>query len=254
MGLTTNLIMDFYSIIILVIIYFNASRHDEKKSVSYRLFRMMLIVTIISLASDMLSRFDGRPGTFYSIFNAFGNGFIFLLNPVIPSLWLLYVNFQIFQDERRTRKLIYPLIILNGLNLFFVVMTQFFGWYYYIDEGNIYHRGPLFFMGAFFSVGQLIAALIVIIKNRRRIDKKHYFSLLFFEIPPLASLLFQVLHYGSAIAVNSIVPSMLLVYLNIQNKSIYTDYLTGVNNRKMLDNYIRDKVESSIFLLFTPVR
>lgn len=246
MGFTTNLIIDFYSIIILVIIYFNAARHDEKKSFSYRLFRMMLIITIISLAADMLSRFDGRPDTFYPIWNAFGNGFIFLLNPVMPSLWIIYASFQIFQDENRIRRLIYPLIILNGINLFLVIVTQFSGWYYYIDEGNIYHRGPLFFLGASFSVGQLLVALVMIMVNRKKIDKKHYFSLLFFEIPPLASLLFQTLHYGSAIAINSIVPSMLLVYLNIQNKSIYTDYLTGVHNRKMLDSYIRDKMEASV--------
>jgi diguanylate cyclase (GGDEF)-like protein len=44
---------------------------------------------------------------------------------------------------------------------------------------------------------------------------------------------------------NSVVLSLFIVFLNIQNRSIFTDYLTGANNRKKLDIYIRDKINAS---------
>jgi len=35
---------------------------------------------------------------------------------------------------------------------------------------------------------------------------------------------------------------MLVIFLNIQNHSMYTDYLTGVSNRKKLDAYLKQKI------------
>lgn len=44
---------------------------------------------------------------------------------------------------------------------------------------------------------------------------------------------------------NGVVLSILIVFLNIQNHSIYTDYLTGVNNRNKLDIYLKEKISAS---------
>ena len=56
--------------------------------------------------------------------------------------------------------------------------------------------------------------------------------------------LFQTLIYGVPFVLNSIV-LLLVVFLNIQNHILYTDYLTGVNNRKRLDAYLNEKVSLS---------
>lgn len=44
---------------------------------------------------------------------------------------------------------------------------------------------------------------------------------------------------------NAIVISLLIILLSIQNQSIYTDYLTGIYNRKWLDYYIKMKITAS---------
>jgi hypothetical protein len=106
---------------------------------------MMLHITILMLVVDIFSRFDGRLGTIFPVINNLGNFLIFLFNPVLPSLWLLYVHDQVFHEEEITRRVLYPLFAINALNAVLVVMTQFFGWFYYIDSNNIYHRGPIFF-------------------------------------------------------------------------------------------------------------
>jgi len=43
----------------------------------------------------------------------------------------------------------------------------------------------------------------------------------------------------------SAVVSFLIVLLNIQDQDIYTDYLTGINNRKKFDLYLQQKIDSS---------
>jgi diguanylate cyclase (GGDEF)-like protein len=44
---------------------------------------------------------------------------------------------------------------------------------------------------------------------------------------------------------NAIVLSLLIILLNIQNQSMYTDYLTGVYNRKWLDFAINNRISKS---------
>ncbi len=245
MNLINNIIINVYSIGILVIIYIFSLRNDEEKSLQNKLYNGILLITILMLAVDILSRFDGKPHTIYPIINQIGNFVIFLLNPVVASLWLLYVYDQIFQTEKIPRKVRYPLYAVNAVNIVLLILTQFRGWYYYIDSDNIYHRGPMFLFAASISTVLVIAAFLLIVINREKINKKHYFSLLFFAVPPCLGLFFQLIFYGISIVLNGIVLSLLIVSLNIQNYNIYTDYLTGVNNRKKLEIYMRQKISTS---------
>ncbi len=244
MNLQGNVIINVYSIAILIIIGFHSFKDDEKGSCRYKLYFMMLQVTILMLVVDIFSRFDGMSNTLYPIFNYIGNLLIFILNPILPSIWLLYVHYQVFPEDKQT-KLIYLLLTINIINIAMVVLTQFFGWYYYIDSQNIYHRGPLFYISCSFTVVLIISAFATIVINRNIIAKKYYYSLVFFAIPPFIGVILQIVIYGISIMLNSVVLSLLIVFLNIQNHSMYIDYLTGVNNRRKLDEYMEKKVLSS---------
>ena len=245
MDLTYNIIINIYSIALLIIICHNSLKHDEKESLQHKLYMMVLKNTILMLVVDILSRFDGKPDTVYPVINHLGNFMIFLLNPILPSLWLLYVHVQVFQDEKETKRLIYPLLAINALNAVMVILNQFFGWFYYIDSDNIYHRGPLFLFSALITVALILVAFVLIIVNRKKIEKRHYFSLVFFAVPPFVCIILQIIFYGMSLMLNSVVLSLLMVSLNIQNHSMYTDYLTGVNNRKKLEIYLKEKISTS---------
>lgn len=244
LNLQNNGIINVYSIAILIIIGIHSFKNNEKESHRYKLYFMMLQVTILMLIVDIFSRFDGTSNMIYPIFNYIGNLLIFMLNPILPSLWLAYVHYQIFPEDKKA-KLIYILLFVNIINIAMVVLTQFFGWYYYIDSQNIYHRGPLFFISFSITVLLLITAFIIIVRNRNIMAKKYFFSLVFFAIPPFIGVVLQIIIYGISIMLNSVVLSLLIVFLNIQNHSMSTDYLTGVNNRKRLDDYLEEKVNTS---------
>lgn len=242
MGLPNNFAINIYSIALLMIIYFHALKHDEKETLQHKLYIMMLQTTILLLFVDILSRFDGNPGTIYPVVNHVGNFLIFLLNPILPSIWLLYAHFQVFQKEEKTRRLFYPLFAVNAVNAVIVILTQFFGWFYYIDSDNIYHRGPFFLVSASITIALILMAVVLIIANRKKIENRYYFSLVFFAVPPLVGIILQIIIYGVSLMLNSVVLSLLIVFLNIQNHNMYTDYLTGVNNRKKLEIYLKEKI------------
>jgi hypothetical protein len=162
---------------------------------------------------------------------------------------VIYVHLQLFDNEKKTKKWMYPLIILNVAHGILVIVNQFSGWFYIIDENNIYHHGPLFILSGSFTIILLILATGMILFNRKRVRDKYYFSLLIFIIPPAISIVLQIYIYGTSLMLNSVVLSLLIVFLNVQNQSIYTDHLTGINNRKLLDKYLKNKIESNDNLL-----
>jgi diguanylate cyclase (GGDEF)-like protein len=243
MNLVYNLGINIYSIALLIIIYFHSLSHDEKESLQYKLYMQMLQITILMLVADILSRFDGNSYFIYPVINHFGNFLVFLLNAILPSLWLLYVHFQVFQDEGKTRRLFYPLLAINGANAVMVILSQFFGWFYYIDSDNIYHRGPLYLLSASITIVLLLIAFIIIIVNHKKIEKKYFFPLVFFAVPPFVCIILQIAFYGISLMLNSVVLSLLIVFLNIQNRSLHIDYLTDVNNRKKLEMYLKEKIK-----------
>lgn len=247
MNFVTNITLDIYSFIILAIILFYMHKHDEKDSIQYRIFYMMIISTMWLLGADICSRFDGRPGTIYPLINYFGNTLVFILAPTMPWLWCMYIDYQVFQSKNRVKRMI-PLMVAE--NAMFAVVVLFFrakGWFFYIDSNNVYHRGDFYWISVFFTVLPMAVAFVTIIKNRNRIEGRYYFAFSFFPVPPMIAIVAQCLFYGTSMVLNAIAFSILIVFLNIQNQSIYTDFLTGIGNRKKLENYLKNKVKSSTF-------
>ena len=231
---------------VLLIIYIQYVKKQEKEFLQYKIYVIMLKMTIFLLVIDVLSRLNGSPNTIYVYINHISNFIIYALNLVIPSLWIVYVHDQVLQEEKHTKRLIFSLVLLNVINIVVVIFSQFFGWFYYIDAENIYHRSPFFLIPVAMIAFLIVTAFIIVAKNKNKIERKNYASLIFFAIPPLAGVLLQAIFYGFSLMLNSLTISMLVVFVNMQNHNMYTDYLTGVNNRKKLDLYLRGKINSSI--------
>ncbi len=240
-----NAILNVYSIAIILVIFFHASRFFRKENLSDRLFILLLKSTVLMLISDTLSRFDGKASVVYPVLNHVGNFVVYLMSPVLPSLWVAYVHIQVFHDENRVRRLFYPLLAINVLNAVTLIVFQFFGWIYNIDSENIYHRGPLFWFPASFAIVLIIWALFIIFRNHKRLGRKGLLSLCMFSVLPAVGTFLQIALYGYSLIMSFVVLSLLIVFLNILNNSLNTDYLTGVSNRKKLDAYLKEKVRMS---------
>lgn len=245
MSLENNIILNLYSIAVLLIICFHALKFFEKDFLSDKLYMIILYVTAFMLGVDILSRFDGNASNIYILFNHIGNFLIFLMCPVLPSLWVAYVHFQVFLDKKRTRRLLYPLCIINIIYAIIIIISQKYGWIYYIDSNNVYHRGPFFLFPALVTILLMFAAFILIIGYLRNLGERSFFTLIFFAVPPFIGIILQIAIYGISFILNGVVLSLLVVFINIQNNSMYTDYLTGVSNRKKLDAYLKKKVSLS---------
>jgi diguanylate cyclase (GGDEF)-like protein len=247
MGLAGNITINLYSAAILLVLYIQARKKTDRKMLADKLFLYILYVTALLLIVDTLGRFDGRAETIYPLLNRVGNFCVFFLNPVPTALWVVYAHAQIHQDEKPDRQLLIPCAVLFVIHALLVIGTQFTGWFYTIDAQNVYHRGPLYLISPTLTFVYLLAAEIMIVRNRKRMGKSQYLSLLFFAVPPFAAMLLHVTIYGISIVLDGVVLSIFIVFVNVQNKNLITDYLTGVYNREGLDIQLKDRIRTSAY-------
>lgn len=245
MSLVANVVINSYSILILFVMYYHSSKNPYKASLQQRLYMNLLKLTGVMLFVDTLGRFDGDMNSIFPLLNQVGNFVVFALQPIIPATWVMYAHFNIFQEEKRTLRLLKPLSLLVISNFILVIVNQFTGWYYTINEANIYQRGPFYFVSVLWTISLVIVAFLMILKNKDKVEERHYNSLLIFAIPPVISIFLQIQIYGISFMLNAIVLSLLIILLNIQNLNMYTDYLTGVYNRKWLDFAINNRISKS---------
>lgn len=245
MSLVAYVVMNGYSIAVLLAIYHHAAKRHQRDSEAHRIYMLGLQFTILLLVVDALGRFDGRPDTIYPILSQTGCFLLYLLSPTLPVFWFAYAYVQIFGDRPCPRRLLWPFVVANIANALLTVATLHNGWYYSIDVNNIYHRGPLFPLHCALPAVQLLITSVMIVANCRRIDRRYLFSLLFFAVPPCIGVILQVMFYGAPLVLSGVTVSLLVVFLNIQNKSIHTDYLTGVDNRTRLESYLGERVATS---------
>lgn len=236
----------FFSCFVSLIILFAAFKASNRGLPETKLFIWMvssnLAVTIFEACCWFV---DGKPGIFFILANYTLNLFSYMLVPVCPYLWVIYIHYQVRHYKRNMHRIAKLLAIPLLISLIFSVLNLFNGAAFYFDDMHFYHRGPWFPLFVSVSFFYLIYGLIIIIKQKKEIDKKHFLPLLLFIFPPLIGGLFQICYYGVALVWPGMTLSLLIVFMFTQHTELNTDYLTGLYNRRKLDNHLENKIASA---------
>lgn len=246
MNLISVIILNAFSVIILCIVLGHAVRQQDRATAQNKCYVALLILTVLLLIADSLGRLEGYPDSILAFFHPVGNFLRFLLWPVLPSVWLLYVYNCIFEPEKQPPRLIALTIGISGIHTVLLILTQFYGWLYWIDQGNLYHRGPLFWFSFLLVALLLSLSTALLLQNRKKMDKQHFHVLLWVSIPPVLLLIVQGIWPGMALGLCSVVIALLIVYFHVQDQGACIDFLTGVYNRKKLDMFLQRKIASSV--------
>jgi len=245
MDIVNIVALNAFAAIILILIYINGYKLKEQ-ILTHKLFMSLVKLNIILLAVDTLAWvFNERPDTINYILNYAFNLLLYLFAIVPIALWLVYVDFHIFYDRKRLKRARTISIIFIFTNAILAIISMFTGWFFYIDDYNVYHRGMFFWLHVVLCYSLFIYTTVLIMRNRYKIETKFYKSLLLFPIPLLLGSIFQSFFYGLSLNWSCMMLSLLIIYFNIQDVGLNTDYLTRVFNRRMLDSYLKEKIKSS---------
>lgn len=232
--------------IMLAFLMFSIRQRPEKAAIQNRLFIALLVFNMSIIVIDLLTwALNGEALFQYRIVSVIVNFLLFALTPASIGLWILYTEYYTFRDTRRLRRVGKGVALFLSLNAAICFINIFTGWFYTISAQNIYSRSSLGWIYLVYNNLFLLYSLVPILKNRKLIERRHYYMLLLFYLPAVIGIMLQWLFYGVTTNWTGMAVSLLLVYCNLQESGLNTDYLTGVYNRRRLDNYIRTKIKLS---------
>lgn len=229
-----NLYAAFMLLVLLIII----ALKKNKYSISIRLFIVMIWSNIIILLLEALSWIvSGVPGTEWRWLPYLVNFIFILFNPLPAITWLCYVDYKIFGSIIRLKRrlfYIYPFIINAGL----LIYSLKSGFMFTIDNENIYHRGPGIYVLVTIIFTILAVAFIFSLRQKKSIERSLIRIVVSFTIIPAIGTFLQMMFYGTIILWASMAISILIIYLFLESRQVTRDYLTGLYNRRQVDDWI----------------
>ena len=234
--------------IILLSIVLMAQREFNSATAALRRFNLLIYAMMSMLVIDATCwLIDGQRFLFARELNYALETIYYALHVLLPYLWAIYVEGVLSTDLKAARRRIsiatVPLVIFIGALAF----NLQYGFVFTIDAENVYHRAFGVYLYAFLSYAYLIYGSIrSLIKAKGAVwvdDRKRYYTMAFFGVLPSLGGFIQLFFYG--ISLNWILASVsiLLVYLDTQNRQISTDPLTSLNNRRELSKFLLHEIE-----------
>lgn len=240
-----NLVINALCATILIVIFFANMRSCKGGAIGCHIFRLIIFSGIMMFIIDTIGRLDGASNISVPVANQIGNFLLFAFNPMVPILWLAYVVYQVYGKVKYLKKIALYGAIYMFVHIVIVVINLFFGYYYTIDVNNVYTRGAYYAVSVLFSLAPLFVAFTLTITNRNQIDYRKYNAFVFFPLSPVIGTILSFFTYGYSIVLPSMMIAYVLVFNNIQNDSMRVDYLTGVFNRRHLEDYLRRKISEN---------
>ncbi|NTU77040.1 MAG: diguanylate cyclase [Alphaproteobacteria bacterium] len=229
--------------IILLTVVLLSQRQVTTASAAQRRFSLLIYAAIVMLVVDALCWLvDGTHFLFARELNYALETIYYALHVLLPYFWALYVEGALSTDLRAARRRITVATVPLVVFIFALVFNLKYDFVFSIDAQNVYHRAFGVYLYAFLSYAYLIYGSIrSLIKARGAAwvdDRRRYYTMAFFAVLPSLGGFIQLFYYG--VSLNWILASVsiLLVYLDSQNRQISTDPLTSLNNRRELTKFL----------------
>ena len=168
-------------------------RKDQKDGMILK----MVSLTVILLFSDILSYgFRGNTGEIGSYIVRISNFLVFATNYSILIAYGMCLQVYTKNDSKKQRNLIYAVWFMAIAAILLLIISQFFGFLYYFDGDNLYHRGPGFILTQVAPVVGGIFYIGILLTNRKKYQKNVGIALAVYLALPYLATLFQIFAYG----------------------------------------------------------
>ena len=138
-----------------------------------------------------------------------------------------------------------PLVIVLAL----ILLTPLTGWVFYYTESNEYMHGPLYIimlvlaiLYVFIASVHLAVAAFKSTSHAKRVEAR---TLAAFMLFPVAGGVIDVFIPNLHVMELSLLLGFIMIYTNLQQSKINSDALTGMNNRRRIDDYLADRLATA---------
>ena len=221
---------------LLALIFVNLLHHGIRRKHSQSTFLAMLTINALLLVLDFcIVSLSGKT-------DAFSRGALpvtvvvyYMLGPVLAALMVLYLYHLIRREQTPKPAFLFALLLPAALNALFSLVSLKGGFTFSIAEGNVYERGAYFALMPAICYCYMAFYLATLWYKRASMLKKEFYLLLFSALLPMAAGLTESFFDSLNVVWLTFSLAFLLLYISMQNIQVYTDYLTGLYNRRKFD-------------------
>lgn len=241
LNLTEICVANGTGIFLISFLIFVRRKKVNKASISDRLFSLMLAISLAALIGE-LGAFvlDGRAGTWHHILLRITNFITLIGSPAVAYLFSLYVEFRMHRNVKRLRKRITVFSIPFFVDLIICLADCFFnlGLVYLINENNEYERGLLIPLALSIILFYFASSVINYFLINSKASERQFFPVISFLLPCFLGMAIQALFYGIAVGWLGVSIAFVFMYIQLQTESGYVDSLSGLFNRRYMEQYV----------------
>lgn len=233
---------------VLLLILLSNQRRKAGFSDIQSLFNAMIYTNILIFAFDIITiLMDGIQYHRSSLILFLLLTVFYVLCVIAPYTVLKYCLYSTYENTK-TRRIFQNLnYILLSFNLFLISLNVVTPILFYVDEFSIYQRGPYLFIPFFISIISCslswILPFIEAMKTKNRSNQRQLLFVSLFGIILLIATFLQLVFNGLPLVWITFAIFILMLYVNVQNRQLMMDVLTGVNNRYAFDAYIEKRMK-----------
>lgn len=230
-------------LLLLFIIFLDMYSNTKKIKFADKLFYLIIFSTALTMLTDITRVvLSGWSGLFFHSAHITMTAAHFLVSSIPFMAWSIYVDLFIHKDIRQTKEKLPLFAIPAVLGIMLSIFSLSNKGIFFIDANNIYQRGPLHLTNVGIYLTYFFGTYGQMLRNKKYIKSKDFYTLLFFGVVPMILGLVQLFDGSKSFIWLGVSISALLTYLNIQNSKINEDYLTGLYNRRQLDQYLESTI------------
>ncbi|NLJ71151.1 MAG: GGDEF domain-containing protein [Clostridiaceae bacterium] len=225
------------AILLLIVILLSLKSPIRHGLFEEKIFYTMIILNIMQCFIETAGFImDGKIGYGYRTLTIVLNTILFINSTIFAYLWVVYVDFKLFTDMKRIKR-IYPFVAIPAmLTIIGCLVNLITPVYFLIDEYNVYQRAGLYIIPYAVTYFYIAYGVILIYSYRKKVLKYLFFPALVFITPIMLGTLLQFFFYGYSLMWLGVAIGMVSLFVSFQNEASYIDVLSGLYNRQYLNN------------------
>lgn len=246
--MTWNTAAEWVSGILLTIMIVYSHRSVSFQTLRDRLFRLASYTVLVSVIANLTSTYmiyayEQLPHTLVMLVTMV----YFILTPLTALLYLYYTivvlfySFSLDKIDKRWHLLSLPYLIY----LVLILLNPFLHNVFCVLPGQGYVRQALVGAPYYVMYFYCAASIFLAFSNRKRVERKTMWVLLLFPVLSFAFVGVQLLVPDVILTGTAAFSALFVMYLYLQNENLAADELTGLLNRKMLVQGLRNRIRAS---------
>ena len=218
-----------FNIALVLMIFYQVFEDRKKYKDCMRFGRLLLACAAILVVDTLGWGIDGKPILGQVWITMVIDALDLILTSTVCWCWVQYTLYIV--DEKRQEKKKWHrdfATVLLVLQIILVLSSQVLGFYFYVDEAGVYHRGSGYIVHSLISVAMLgYSSGVCSWAYRKETEQERRKELLFLALIiylPIAGNLFQLFVYGYPTVWLCMVFMVFTVYIHIQNKRINQEW------------------------------